>query len=253
MSFNFSLFSLTFFLGSLLALYLAFTVYLRRPAPGCIPFMLFILAVAWWTFAYALEAGAQNNADKILWGKLEYFGIVLTGLTWLCFTLDFTGQTVWRKARFIIPMLVMPLATLIAAWTNQWHGWMWSSITSPDDSSSIFLVWRHGFWFWLFTIWQYALFISGIVILIRASHNKYGDFRRQVIILAIGTLVPLVGSIMYVAFNLSATVMGFSPLAFIAAGLFYALTIFRYRFLDVVPVARGSAGRKDAGWDPGAG
>jgi PAS domain S-box-containing protein len=240
MLFDFPIYSLVFFIGACLGVYLACVTHRRRPSPGSVPLTLFILAVTLWVFAYGLEMGSLAISDRILWAKVEYCGIVFTGLAWLCFALDYTGNRIWKTPAFVIGMGFIPVISLIMVWTNDWHGWVWSSIYPITGAQGFQLKWEHGFWFWLILAFQYAQFILGLLVLGISMKNRPPVYRRQVWLLIAGTVIPILGNIAYIIFKFSYWFVDFIPLIFLFAGVFYVVTIRFYKFLDVVPVARGA-------------
>jgi len=84
MEFKFPLFTIVF----LIAIILLSCVhgYLEPPSRSrCCSVNLLMTAVVIWLFSRSLEAGAVNIGDKIFWGKMMFFGAVLTGINWLLF------------------------------------------------------------------------------------------------------------------------------------------------------------------------
>jgi PAS domain S-box-containing protein len=240
MYFDFPVISLIFFLGTLLGIYLACVTYRRRPNPGSLPLTIFILAVTLWVFAYGFEMGALTVADRILWAKFEYCGIVLTGYMWVCFTLDYTRKLIWKTPWFLIVLGLIPLATLILVWTNGSHGWVWSQVYQITGVEGFQVKWEHGFGFWVMLVYQYVAFGVGLLVLAMSMKNRSVVYRRQIWILLIGTLIPIAGNIIYAVFNFAPWFTNIIPLIFLFSGIFYVTTINFYRFLDIVPVAQGA-------------
>ena len=236
MAFNFPPFSLVFFFGSLLATFVAITVWSRRPAPGAVPLTFFMLCIAWWLFARILEAGAIERSTKVFWGKTEFLGIAGIGILWAFFALDYTGATWWRRPRNFLLIAMLPIAAQCVIWTNQFHHTFWTEIY-PSQTPAI-LVWEHGWSFWLFWVCQYAAIIYGIHLLWEFVFKKQGIYRRQFILLLIGTLLPLVGNIIYVFGFSPVKGLDLTPFIFVIAGVFYALSIYRFNFMTPVTVAR---------------
>lgn len=200
-------------------------------------FALFVLAGAAWSFFWILELGSQLLSDKILWAKLENVGILATGVLWLAFVLDYTENPWRRRPRNLVLLSAIPVISLLAAWTNEWHGWYYSDIYNITGSFGQVTVWQHGFWFWVSAAYQYALVLAGAIILWRFGlrNRTYG---KQVAALTVGIMVPISGNVVYL---FSSNLMGgvdFTPIALAVSQLIYAVTVFRYGFLDPAAVAR---------------
>jgi len=238
MAYNFPPFTVVFLVGVILTLVIACVAWTRRPAPGAVPLALLMLCIAWWLLAATLEAGATDFPVKVMWGKAEFFGISGTGILWLLFALDYVGINWWRRVRNLLLLLLLPVASLTVIWTNHLHNSFWTAIYPSPETSGVILVWEHGWLFWLFWVCQYGAFIYGIVILWRFVFHKPSAHRSQFILLLIGTVLPLVGNLLYVSGLSPVLGLDLTPFAFVVAGLFYAISIFRFRFLDLLPVAR---------------
>lgn len=236
MAFDFPPFSLVFLFGSILTTFVAIVVWMRRPAPGAVPLTAFMLCIAWWLFARTLEAGAIDYSIKVFWGKTEFFGIAGIGILWTFFAMDYTGSTWWRRPRNYILLTLLPVAAHCVIWTNQFHHTFWTRIYHSETPA--ILVWEHGWLFWIFWGCQYAAIIYGIGLLLKFVFKKKGIYRSQFILLFCGTLLPLIGNIIYV-FGLSPVQgLDLTPFVFVIAGVFYALSIFRYHLMNPVTVAR---------------
>ena len=237
MAFNFPAFTIAFAAGVLLSVILSFVVLTRHPAPGSAPFIFFTLAIGWWLFCNSLEFGAIDFNTKVLWGKMMYFGSLSMPVFWLSFTLEYTGSS--RKyARNLLLLFFIPLIALIFIWTNDIHHLFWTNI-HPGPFDNI-LVYEHGPVFYMQLCFTYLLIVTGLAILLLFAWKKSGILRYQLAGILIGTLIPIIGSIIYLL-NLNSNIgLYIEPFSFILAGLIYTVTIFRFRFMDIIPVARGT-------------
>jgi PAS domain S-box-containing protein len=240
MAFDFPLYSIVFFLGGILALSFLAVYWRRHAAPGALPFSLFMLTCAVWVIASGLELGAVTLTDKVFWTRCEYLGTVSAGVLWLSFAADYSGARWWKRFPYIVLLWIIPLITLVLAWTSDAHNLLWTRIYPATNDPHSLLVYEHGPWYFLFLAYQYLTYIVGIVILLRFMLRNTGIYRRQIVLLIIGTLIPLGGSVAYVLNFSPVKGLDLIPFTFVFAGVFYAITIFRFRFLDVVPVARAA-------------
>jgi PAS domain S-box-containing protein len=237
MAFNFPPFSIAFFIGGALALFFASFYWRRYPAPGALLFTLFLLFGALWTLASGVESGADTISAKFFWSKVEFIGAATSGMFWLCFTFDYTGSRWWRRFPAVL-LWLFPLATVILTWTNDLHHLVWTGSHLAAGSPYFILIYEHGPWFWVMVASMYLFFIYGMIVLWRFIYHKPGIYHWQIAMLTVGTLIPLVGSIVYLLGFSPIEGLDFVPFTFIFASLIYAIAIFRFRFLDVVPVAR---------------
>ena len=198
---------------------------------------MLLLAAAVWNILAFFEAGAVELSTRIICSKIIYLGAVSTGVFWLAFTLDYSGSAWWKRPGNIILLSIIPLVTLAIAWTNELHGWLWSRIYITNGPLGITSVWEHGPWFMVNPVYQYLLYILGMVILFRYGFRQPRIHFKPVIICLAGTALPIIGSILYVAGINPAGGFDITPFYISVASTIYCLTIFRYRFIDIVPEA----------------
>jgi PAS domain S-box-containing protein len=240
MLFDFPYFSIVFIVVGFLAVIFAIEILLRPPSPGKIPFVIFLLGIAEWTIARTLEAGALDFADKVFWGRVMFFGSANTGVMWLAFSQDFSGSTWWKRPRNLILLYIVPCITWLVLWVGAWQSLIWTDIYPSPGTSGAILIYEHGPMFYAYGLYEYALVLIGVFILWRFVLHRQGIYRRQITALLIGTLFPVVGNVIYVLGFSPVRGLDLTPFGFAIAGSVYAVTIFRFRFLDLVPVARGA-------------
>jgi PAS domain S-box-containing protein len=220
-------------------LWVALFSWRRRAAPGSLPFQWLMLAIAYWCLISALHTLTPSVSGRVLLAKAQYLAIACVPLLWLLFALDY-GR--WRivSGRWLAVLGTIPLITIAMAWTNEWHGWLWSSITPASVDVGARLVYRYGLWFWVAASYNYLLLFYGTVVLGRALVRRPPPFRRQSVALLAGALIPWIGNAIYLARLIPIPGLDITPLAFAASGLICAYGLFRYRLFDLVPVARDS-------------
>ena len=226
----------------------AFALYAwqRRATAGAVPFLWLALTIAEWTLTYALEV-AMSMPEMVFWAKLQYLGICGTPLAWLIFTLHYTGKSFWLTRRNLAVLALLPVLTLMVVFTNEAHGLLWSQIAVASTGRFEALDVRHGPWFWVY--WSYAclLIVAGSIILIRMIVTTRNLYRRQAAALLLAAAAPWIGNALYV-FRLNPLhPFDLTPLAFAVTALAAGWSLFRFRLLDLVPVAHGAivAGMRD--------
>ncbi|MBI5029678.1 MAG: diguanylate cyclase [Chloroflexi bacterium] len=237
MTWHYPTFAFAFVFASIIALLVAIVALRRRNVPGSVTFALLMFGVAEWSFFRALEAMAVQMPAKILWGKLEYPGIVSVPLLWFIFTLEYSNSPRWfLRRRYIALLWILPIITTLLTWTNEWHGWIWSQIL-PGDNPIDFIIYEHGFWFWIHVVYSYCLMFIGTLQLLRDVLRFPQRYREQIGALLIGAALPWIGNALYIA-RLSPLGLDLTPFMFAASGVIYALSVFRFQLFELVPVAR---------------
>lgn len=208
----------------------------RTDTPGRLPFMWLMFGIAHWCFMSALHTLTVDIDTRILWAKIQYFGIATVPLLWFLFALEYARWRVLSGYRLVL-LWVIPLITIAMAWTNDWHGWLWSSITPASDEPGARLVYQYGPWFWAAVTFNYILLLQGTILFLRTLYRRPLPLRRQSIAAVTGAIIPWVGNIIYLSGTIPIPGLDITPLAFAASGLLCAWGIFRYRLFDLVPIA----------------
>jgi PAS domain-containing protein len=197
-----------------------------------------MVGVSAWTAGYALELGAGDLAAKVFWAKVEYLGIAAVPLAWLVFALRYTGREGWLTRRNLALLAALPLVTLLLVWTNEAHGLVWSSTRLGAPGASPALEVDHGAWFWVHWSYSYLLLLLGTVLLVSMIARSMRMYRRQGVTLLLAAAAPWVGNGVYVLDLGPVPNLDLTPFAFLLSGVATALALFRFRLLDIVPVAR---------------
>lgn len=219
----------------------------RRSVPGAAAFAFLMLAISVWSLGYALELATVTLDAKLLWAKVEYLGIVATPPAWLAFALGYTGRRPFRSrggpfAPWLLPVLVaVPLATALLAWTNDWHGLVWSRTALAQAGRLLVLEVEHGPWFWVHATYSYLLLLAGTLVLVFSLWRSWAAYRRQAGVLLLGILAPWAGNALYLAALSPIAGLDPTPFAFTISSVALAWGVFQYSLLDLVPVAREAA------------
>ena len=219
---------------------IALTAWRRRAAPGATWLAFLMLAMVEWSFGYAMELGSVDLSTIVFWAKVEYLGIVAVSGTWLAFTLQYTGRGQLLKPRLLALLAIEPLTMLVLVWTNDLHGLIWSNTALDLSGPSSFLVVSHGAWFWVHVVYSYLLLLCATGFLIQALVRSPHLYKGQAGALVIGVLAPWVGNALFLSGLNPLPPLDLTSIAFTVTGLAVSWNLFRFRLLDIVPVARGA-------------
>ena len=208
----------------------------RRGVPGSTPFAWLMVAVALWSLTSALHLLIADREAQILISQVQYLGIVATGPLWLLFASEY-ARAAWVKLRGARAALcIVPLVTIGAAMTNEWHHALWASITVAEDGSGR-LVYAAEPWYWVNVGTIYVQMAVGSFVLARALRLFPPPYRRQTWAILLGAVIPWIGNAAYHS-GLTPPGLDPTPLAFTVSGVCFAWGLFRYRLFGLVPVAR---------------
>jgi len=217
---------------------LAVFAWRRRPMPGATACAVLLFFVSEWSLGYALELSSVDMSTALLGTKLEYIGITGAPLAWLASALDYSGERKRLTPRTLALLGIIPLITLVLAWTNEYHYLIWSNVTQVTSGSFYLLDFEHGIGLWVYTAYAYLLLFAGAWQFVSMLFHAPKVYRGQAIVVLLGVLAPFVGNVLY-AFGLGPLPnLELTPFAFSLSGLAMTWGLFRYRMLDIVPVAR---------------
>jgi PAS domain S-box-containing protein len=211
----------------------------RRGVAGASAFVLMMSALTLWSITYALELGNTELSNKIFWLKAEYPGIVLLPVFWLVFSLQYSNSQIWRKygRRVLVLLLIVPITTVILAWTNEWHHLIWQRIELNAGGSTSILELTYGRWFWIHVTVSYLYLIWGTGIVVNMVFRTRTVYRRQAVVILLGALIPWFGNVLYVFGPNPVSGLDLTPFSFTLTGSVLAWSVFRYRLLHLMPVA----------------
>ncbi len=222
--------------AAIFAVILAVYAWGRRSIPGAIPFIMLVLATALWSIGYAFELSSGNLEWMVRWAKFEYLGITVVPLAWLAFTLQYTKQTRWLQMKTLILLGAIPALTVILVWTNELHGLIWREVERNTLDAYPTLDVTYGPMFWVNSMYAYGLLLIGTILIFRVFFQAPLLYRRQAGILLAGSFVPWLGNIIYLTGSGPAN-LDLTPFAFTITGFLMSWGLFRYRLLDILPVA----------------
>ena len=210
----------------------------RRGVPGGVAFGWMLLAIALWSFTSAIHTIVDDREARILIAKLQYLGVAPIGVLWLLFATQY-NRVSWpaeRVTRVLVWMI--PVATLLLAWTNEQHGLYWSAINDIQTAAGPRLAYVGGPWYWVHATYSYFLVLIGTATLVRGLRRFPPPYRRQTALIIVGALVPWIANLLYLSRALPVSGLDLTPIAFAVSGACFTWGIYRYRLLGLVPVAR---------------
>ena len=100
----------------------------RETSSEALPLALLALACGEWSLGYALEIAGADLPTKIFWGKSQYIGIGTIPLLWVIFASAHSTSGIRITLSNVILLSILPFITIHLAFTNEFHGLIWSSI-----------------------------------------------------------------------------------------------------------------------------
>jgi PAS domain S-box-containing protein len=205
---------------------------------GAIPFALISCAEALWMFGYIVELVSPSLEAKVLWDNIQWIGLVAIAPLSLAFALQYTGHSPSRPMLLWGALSAAPVLFLVLAFTDARHGLIRPDARLVPGQPFSALMYQFSVTSWLAFIYCYALILRAYSLLLDTLARPQRLYRAQTGIVLLGSLIPLIGSVlpfMDVSLTFQRDV---APFTFGIGNLIIAWGLFRYRLFDVVPVAR---------------
>lgn len=233
----YGIYAILLLISTTVTLYISFFSWNKRLNPNAYYFSLLMAAVSVWSICEAFQMASTSVETKILWSQLSYIGIVFIGPFFLLFTMSYTDNQTYLNKKFAAVIAIVPAFTLILVVTNPIYGWIWPYIIPTSNQPGAILIYGRGVGFYLNIIYNYILLVTGVLLLFQSIIRNPKVFQKQAWMILIATMIPLFANLIYLTEY--SPVMGLdpTPFAFTLSGVVIAYSIFKYKLLDIVPIA----------------
>jgi signal transduction histidine kinase len=209
-------------------LYMAFLSWKRRELPIAISYGLGMLAGAFYTFGYAFEILSTTLDPIRFWLRVEYIGIPFGSILWIIMVLQYTGRQWLVRKKVVLLLLVIPITTLVAHYTNEWHHLFYTSMTIDRLESFPLITTVKGPLYWVHVTYAYTLFIMGMGLMIQMYRKATPRMKKQIALMVIGSCGPYGGTLIYLS-GITLIPIDFTPFGFVFSGVCYIWGIYQFR------------------------
>lgn len=229
--------TVVFIVATALTVTVAVMVWRRRQVRGGLYFGLMMIAVAGWDLTSALEYLSRDFETKVFWSTVSYFFVGACAPFWLHYVLHHTEREHWLNARKTLLLWVIPVLSLVLAFTNDRHGLIWSDLGRIEDEFGLRVVYRHGAMVWALAFYSYGILVFCMFHLLAWARKAAPEFANQARTLVFASTIPWFGNILYLFGLFPLPGIDTTPLGFAAMGLVVGWSILRQGFLELAPIA----------------
>jgi signal transduction histidine kinase len=216
---------------------LAVYVLRRRHTPGAVSFSLVLAAIAEWNASYALQISSASFEAKVVFSNLLYIGVVSVPGLWLLFALQYTGRMKRLSARAWL-LAIEPVVIVVLTWADSFR--IFRTITFDQSGEFAVLAIAYGPVFWVHAAYSYLLLLIGALLLGNVLFQAPFLYRRQAWTVLLGVLAPWLGNVVYISGLSPFPHLDLTPFGFIVMGAAVGFGLYRFRLLDILPIARES-------------
>ncbi len=238
MKFQYIPYLIPLFISFLIVTSLAIYANRNRSVRGAKAFIISMLIGSLWTLANALEMAGLDFGTKIFWANVQYIAYAFAPVAWLVMVLQFTDRENWVTKRNILIMSIIPVITIILAWTDPLHGLVRYNLALDTSGAFPVISKEYGTWFMIHYIYCYLLNFSAITFLFRTVLLKNTIYQKQAFYLLLGFSFLTLSNLLYVVGLSPFEGFDISPIIFSLTGIVIGWGIFHFRLFDLVPIAR---------------
>lgn len=193
---------------------------------------LFMLMMVVWSGTYSIRWLVSDLEEQFFWLDMTYLGVVAVPFCTSIFALQFTHRSHLLTRRNVILLAVVPVLTLIVLWTDDFHGLFYGGLRSPNR------IIVGGPWFWFNAYYSYGVYFVMVILIFWEFLGSANLYRQQIFTILAGMLLPYIGSLISMSGQSPFADLDITPFVFIFSGGVIAFGLFRYRLMDLVPVAQ---------------
>jgi diguanylate cyclase (GGDEF)-like protein len=221
--------------GGVVYLSLAVSLLRSRPGPGAGEIAAAMLGIVVWVGSAVIEVRTVDPIGYMLAMKVKYTAVALVPPFVLMFLLRHT-ERVRVDWRHLAALLVVPLLTVGAVWTNEMHQGMWAHPPfAPGQPRSMLLPW--GPWFWRVHLpYSYVITALAVAAVGYEIARPLKLNRSQASMLLVAIAVPLVTNMLFTS-GFIRTRFGPTPVAFALSGLIFSWGFLQRDLFRLAPVA----------------
>ena len=170
-----------------------------------------------------------KNINPLYFDCFVYIGTCFLPVCFLLFTIAFT-KTKFKFNKNHLLLCAIPIISLITLWTNDFHHSFYSQYSTNINEIV------PGPFLMAHNLYSYALLGIGLIKLLHYTIKNSGFFSKQSILIVIGTLVPVIINVLG-TFGIIDMSIYITPISFAIAIFFFGISIFKFDFLKVAPIA----------------
>ncbi|MDD1729406.1 MAG: hypothetical protein LUQ50_10085 [Methanospirillum sp.] len=215
-------------------------LYTRRfhDNPAALPYQILMFFAAYWSLDYALDLSTTTLSLKIFWQEIRFLVNPFFSVVELWLILAFLDKTRWIRGWRWKALLIIPIITALLAITSRYHTLFRYNYEIDLSGPLPTLTMINGPWYTIFVVYSYLLIMTGLLLLVVMQVGTHRIYLKQRILLFIALMAP---SVLDILFQLRITPIhnvNPAPVFLWIIGIIYIIALFKFGFLDLVPIAR---------------
>ena len=200
--------------------------------------LVYFILVIFFLVSNVFELLADSESWMLIWTKLQISFNTFIPVAWVVFALSLTRSESPFLKKLILLLLIIPFLSILMVATYPQNHFFYSahSVVNIDIYSTLDT--HYAPFFWVFGAHEYTLLIAGAIIIMKNIRSENSLFRKPSLFIALGTAAPLIANLLHILPFSFLPRKDFTPLAFALSGLFFFISIYWERFLEIIPFSR---------------
>jgi len=207
----------------------------RRQLPAALPLVWLMVGMSGWPLAYALNTAATTLAMKVFFYKMGTSFVCLIPPTVVALAIESIGRSDWLTRGRLAGLSVVPVLSVVLVWSNDLHFLFRGDLHLNQNGPLLLLGFENGPYANVHLFYVILANVAAIIMFVWALWRSPRGLSLRYALLIAATVIPILVEVLSIT-----PVKGFSMTtsSLFLSGSAYALAIFRYRLLDIVPLAR---------------
>jgi PAS domain S-box-containing protein len=208
------------------------------PVPGGHVAVLLSVAVSFTLLTYAVELAHIERAAKVQWKQLQYVGAMVVPALLVVFTLEYTENDRYLNWVTLPAIMSVPTGMILLVFARPSAVWADLSMASNGFAA---LVSAPGPAMYAFVGYAYLVVGISIVLLGKRALDSDGIYRRQAVLLAGGSVVPLATAALYASGTNPLPKLNIVFVSMAVPGVVFSWGVARHGLFTLVPIASQAA------------
>jgi PAS domain S-box-containing protein len=217
-------------------------LYARRfvgRVPAATPFVLLMLCAAAWAFLYILDLLTMSLPLRVFYHDLRFLFLPFISVLELWLVLAYVNKTEWIRRDLAAIVLTIPVLSAILAITSPFHTLFRYNFSINTAGPVPVLQYSESTFYTIYFLYSFVLLALAIVLLIYETRKQGTLWETSTILLLSALAFPTVLNSLAGVSGLILPGINPTPALLWIAAILYTIALFRYHFLDIIPIARG--------------
>ena len=169
------------------------------------------------------------HINPIYFDYLVYIEICFVPVTVFFIGLIHSKSKISFNKKYLL-LFIVPIISLLVLWTNDLHHLFYTNY-SVDFEQNVY-----GPYITIHTLYSYGLLAIGVFFLLKSTIKSSGFMSKQSLLIVLGISVPVIINILG-TFKIIPMSIYITPITFTFTVILCAISIFKFQFLGVAPIA----------------